>query len=322
MTTRRKIGAVPLLLLAALAGPAAVRAQCPEEPPLQNWTGSGTTACPCFIPGEEAGAVLDLPAGDFPIEILRIGVGWGSQFGGNPDTLEQAIHVYPAGLPDPGVPIFTLEGPQLTDGVINEFDVEPLPGEIIVDSGPFTVTLEFLNQNSGDFFAPSVVHDGNGCQPGKNVVFVDPGGWNDACPLGVTGDWVFYVIYRPTVCTVTTVGAVPDGDAVPGAPLQVDTFGSNLLLSWDASCTPTDDDYEVYEGAIGSWYSHVFRLCSTGGATSAILAPSAGSRYYLVVPRNASNEGSYGQASDATPRPVGGSQCLPQQAGTCPGSSP
>ena len=41
-------------------------------------------------------------------------------------------------------------GPVLTDGVINEFDLEPLPGEIIIDSGPFTVTLEFLSQNAGD----------------------------------------------------------------------------------------------------------------------------------------------------------------------------
>jgi hypothetical protein len=31
--------------------------ECPEEPPLQNYTGSGTTVCPCFVPGEQAGAV-------------------------------------------------------------------------------------------------------------------------------------------------------------------------------------------------------------------------------------------------------------------------
>ena len=139
-------------------------------------------------PGEQAGAVFDLPAAEFPIEILRVGIGWGSQFGGTPQSLEQAIHIYAAGLPDPGAPIFTLPGPQLTDGVINQFDLAPIPGEIIINSGPFSVTLEFLNSNSGDIFAPSVVHDGNGCQAGKNVVFAIPGGWSDACLLGVTGD--------------------------------------------------------------------------------------------------------------------------------------
>ncbi len=77
-------------------------AQCQSEPRLQNYTGSGATVCACFLQGEQAGVVLDAPAGDYPIEILRVGIGWYSQFGGAPDSLEQAIHIYGAGLPDPG----------------------------------------------------------------------------------------------------------------------------------------------------------------------------------------------------------------------------
>jgi hypothetical protein len=192
---------IAMTILVLFVGPMAARAQCPEEPPLQNFTGVGTVVCPCFAVGEQAGAVLTAPAAHYPLEILRIGVGWGSQSGGNPDQLEQAVHVYAGGLPNPGTPIFTLLGPQLVDGVINEYDIEPLPGEVTVAGGPFTVTLEFMNPNAGEIFSPSVVHDGNGCQAGKNVVFAIPGGWLDACPLGVTGDWVFYVVYRPCVPT-------------------------------------------------------------------------------------------------------------------------
>lgn len=162
---------------------------------MQNYTGSGMVACPCFVAGEEAGAVFDLPPSEYPIEILKIGIGWGSQFGGNPQQIEQAIHIYPAGLPNPGVPIYTLLGPVLTDGAINEYNIEFAPGDKIITSGPFTVTLEFLN-NSAAPFGPGPVHDGNGCQPGKNVVKAIPEGWSDACLLGVTGDWVFYVKYR------------------------------------------------------------------------------------------------------------------------------
>jgi hypothetical protein len=169
---------------------------------LQNYTGAGQVVCPCFVPGEEAGVILDTPI--YPIEILRVGIAWSSQFGGAPQTIEQAIHIYESGLPNPGVRVFTQEGPQLTDGFVNEFNFEPLPGEIMIDSGPFMVTLEFLNQNAGDPFAPSVVHDGNGCQPQKNSVFASPGVWRDACLLGVTGDWVMYVIYRD--CSPTGVG--------------------------------------------------------------------------------------------------------------------
>ncbi|NIO29581.1 MAG: T9SS type A sorting domain-containing protein [Candidatus Latescibacteria bacterium] len=196
-----------MFFFALFAGPDVALAQCPEEPPLQNYTGGGTISCPCFVEGEEAGAVLNAPPEHYPLEILRIGIGWGSQFGGSPAQIEYGIHVYDAGLPDPGTPVFSLLGPQLVDGVINEFDIEPLPGEVTMDSGPFTVTLEFLNTNAGDPFAPTVVHDGNGCQAGKNVVFAIPGGWYDACDLGVTGDWVFYVIYKP--CVPSGIGDGP-----------------------------------------------------------------------------------------------------------------
>lgn len=177
-----------------------VFAVCPEEPPLQNYTGGGTVVCPCFVAGEEGGAVLIAPTEHYPIEILRVGIGWGSAYGGTPQSLEAAIHIYDAGLPNPGTPIFTIGGPVLEDGFINVFDFEPLPGEIVVDSGPFTVTLEFLNENAGNPTAPSMVHDGNGCQTGKNVVFAIPGGWFDACLLGVTGDWVVYAVYRQVNC--------------------------------------------------------------------------------------------------------------------------
>lgn len=170
-----------------------VGAQCAETL-FQNYTGGGQTACPCFVQNEQAGAVFTLPADVYPIEILKVGIAWGSAFGGTGQSLEQAVHVYAGGLPNPGSPIFSLIGPQLTDGVINEFNIAP--AQVAIASGPFTVTLEFATDNAGDIFAPSVAHDGNGCQAGKNVVYAVPGGWTNACALGVSGDWVFYVKYR------------------------------------------------------------------------------------------------------------------------------
>lgn len=173
-----------------------IAAQCTEQGPLNNHVGGGATVCPCFVPGEKAGAIFTVPANEYPIEILKVGIGWSSQFGGAPQSLEQAIHIYEGALPNPGAPTFTLPGPVLTDGVINEFDISLIPGDRIIESGAFTIALEFLNQNSGDVFAPSVIHDATGGQLGKNVVFAIPGGWNDAVTLGVTGNWVFHVKYR------------------------------------------------------------------------------------------------------------------------------
>lgn len=186
------------LVVAPVAGVA--QTTCPEESPLINHQGGGMVTCPCFAVGEEAGAVFEAPMDHYPIEILRVGIGWGSQFGGAPQSLEDQIRIYEGGLPNPGVPIAQLSGPVLTDGFINEFDLEPLPGDILINSGPFTVTLRFAVENAAMLFSPSMVHDGAGCVPGRNVVNAIPGGWNDACALGVSGNWVVQVVYRRVNC--------------------------------------------------------------------------------------------------------------------------
>jgi len=203
-----------LLVTAWWLAPNRVRAQCPETQ-FQNFTGGGQVVCPCFVAGEQAGAVFTLPSNAYPIEILKVGIGWGSQFGGSGQTIGSAINIYAGGLPNPGTPIFSLPGPLLNDGFVNEFNLEPLPGEIVIASGAFTVALEFNQDNAGDPFAASVVHDGNGCQAGKNVVFAVPGGWQSACALGVTGDWVIYVKYRSLNASA---GASPASVSFSGAP--------------------------------------------------------------------------------------------------------
>ncbi|MFO1011367.1 MAG: hypothetical protein U1F29_14975 [Planctomycetota bacterium] len=191
-------------VLAALALPA--RAQvCPELGPIQVSTGAGTITCPCFVASEEAGTVFTgIPAGDFPIEITKIGIAWGSQSGGALPTIEDSIVIYGAGLPNPaaGGQLFTLGAPQMTDGFVNEFDVEnqgPGGTPITINTQPFTVTLRFANSNNTPPYGPSMVEDNNGITPGRNVVKAvgfPLSGWYDAQLLGVSGDWVVYVKYR------------------------------------------------------------------------------------------------------------------------------
>ena len=114
-------------------------------------------------------------------------------------------------------------------------------------------------------------------------------------------------------------GRVPDGGPVPGTPLTVELVpGNDILLSWGASCTATDTDFAVYEGALGDFTSHLPRLCGTAGATMVTLTPSSGNRYYLVVPTNSAREGSYGLRSDLTERPASSAACLPQAVAACP----
>ena len=113
-------------------------------------------------------------------------------------------------------------------------------------------------------------------------------------------------------------GRVPDGSLLLGQVLTVTRVGGDINLSWGASCRQTDNDYEVYEGSIGTYYSHTSRFCTTGGMRSITFTPASGGRYYLIVPRNDLSEGSYGVSSNATERPQGNTACRQQVLGGCP----
>lgn len=231
---------------------------CPQEPTLQNWTPTAFTPFPNFVPGEQAGAVLVAPSDDYPIEILRIEIEWASNFGGAPTQLEQAIHIYPAGLPNQGAAQFTLPGPSLVDGVTNVFDISGMAGNKIINSGPFTVAIEFLNQSSGNPFAPSVVADQDSCQLGKNAIFTIPGGWSDACQAGVTGDWVISVVYRRVNCDCNSNGVFDDDDISAATSSDCNTNSIpdecdiSAASSSDCNTTGVPDECELGAGDCNS----------------------------------------------------------------------
>ena len=141
----------------------------------------------------------------------------------------------------------------------------------------------------------------------------------------VTGDSCPGMGIGTTDCELTdgtTDGFVPPAAASPGGIvdglLVSKGAGDEVTLNWNASCAALDNDYGVYEGDIGNYYSHtaVGGLCTTAGATSATFT-STGSKYYLVVPADASNEGGYGRDSSGSQRPVGVSVCATQALGPC-----
>lgn len=177
------------------------RGDCPIEPTLQNYVGKGNTSVPGFTPTEEVAAILNAPASHYPIEIVAIGIGWSSPAGGQPDSLESALKLYPAGLPNPGAPQFVAKGPVLVDGAINEFDITTFGGDRIMNSGPFTASLEILN--ASQIGGPAPLHDAAGCQIGKSAVKVNGTTWFDNCTLGVSGQWVLHVKYRRVECGIT-----------------------------------------------------------------------------------------------------------------------
>jgi len=114
-------------------------------------------------------------------------------------------------------------------------------------------------------------------------------------------------------------GDVPDGHLAGDEPLRVVLLESgDLELSWDPSCLFIDNDYEIYEGSLDAIYDHEPLFCTTGGQTTKVIEPAAGhDTYYLIVPSNTSQEGSYGVRSDNAQRPISSTPCRPQQLLPC-----
>jgi hypothetical protein len=205
---------VPFLALAALLASSSP-GEAAEVVESNDSTAAGipSTVANLFVVGESTAAWLTASCtGD----IVAMQVYWASQFGGQPPQLEQALTLFAAGIfPTPGATLASIPGPTFADGVVNEFrfldpPVNSVPLQVPIVSGQgFVVSTQFANQSAGNPFASSVTYDQDSCQAGANAVDVIPGGWNDACPLGVTGDWVIRAVIdcaQPAVPALDTPG--------------------------------------------------------------------------------------------------------------------
>jgi hypothetical protein len=102
-------------------------------------------------------------------------------------------------------------------------------------------------------------------------------------------------------CSTATVPAEVSAGATT---LRLAKNGANLNFTWQ-DLTLTPQDYNLYQGTLGTWYSHsIFNChlttpaitCSAGSCAIPNLAPGSASRYFLV---NASGPGGEGNAGGA-----------------------
>jgi hypothetical protein len=218
----------------------------------------------------------------------------------------------------------------------NVYTVGRFTGTADFDPGPGTANM--VSAGSNDIFVSKLDGDGN-------FVWVRPAGataddvglaLDVASDVVSAGHFSMTVDFDPGAGTANMTsagvqdayitkagsaggaGAVPDGDFVHGTPLTVNKAGAMLALAWGPSCRGLDANYEVYEGLLGNPTSHVPLACSTAGATSVTITPTAGNRFYLVVPTFGGVEGSYGMTSAGVERPASTSPCLPRTIGACP----
>jgi len=109
-------------------------------------------------------------------------------------------------------------------------------------------------------------------------------------------------------------GAVPPTMTVKKAASPA----GDIVLTWSVASGYVDD-YAIYEGTLGTWYSHASKTCTDAGHDLAEqVTPAAGNTYYLVVALNADAEGSYGRDSQGNERPRGTGTCRAIQDLDCP----
>ncbi|ANM30633.1 hypothetical protein ABI59_15220 [Acidobacteria bacterium Mor1] len=122
--------------------------------------------------------------------------------------------------------------------------------------------------------------------------------------------------------TPAGAGEVPGGAGQPGPPLTVNRgIGAEVVLEWSPSCIAGDGDYAVYEGVLGDFGSHLpvgTPACTTGGGTTLSFVPGSAGRYFLVVPLNGADEGSYGVDSSGAARPASAAACGTRRVAACP----
>jgi len=182
-----------------------------------------------FVDGETGAATFFPEADKFPLWIKRIQIGWFSFQGGAPQILQEALVIYDGQLPNPGGVEFEAVGPVLTDGFLNEFNIEA-SGVIFNNPTPITVGMIFAEGGApnGNFFAPSLVTDTDGCQPGHNPIFAIPGGWVDLCAFGASGDFMIRLVVETVGCSADVNG---DGnlDVFDFVAFQVAFIANDLI---------------------------------------------------------------------------------------------
>lgn len=228
--------------------------------------------------------------------------------------------------------------------LVLSFDIPTSIGASTFDPSDL-VRFNRIGPNCGDWLLAGVVFDASATappiRPPDNVTAADfwPTGTiisldvpTNLSPLdAVPGhlarwDGVGFSLFEPLAgwpvsSYVDALTFPPDSGTVPVNIMLTRLLlnGSQIRIAWNASCSAGDTDYEIYEGAIGSWYSHNSIDCSDDfHDLTEDVGTTGGDRYYLVVPNNGNAEGSYGTDSSNVQRPQGGLTCIVPQVVGCP----
>lgn len=199
-----------------------------------------------------------------------------------------------------------------------------------LDNGPYALSLYFplVDFFNGNTMADHVQWSINGVD---NTIADER---SDEAQAG--GLWTNQSLWVATAADTTRLDLIPGAEItvlhgpnsydvsgpagsgeVPEGSLRVTLNGGNLTLNWGFSCLASDTGFEVYEGTLGDFTSHVGILCDVGPLPVATFPAPVGNAYYLIVPTDGTSDGGYGFDFAGTPRPESTSPCHPQVVLSC-----
>ncbi len=239
-----------------------------------------------FAVGEKAAAWLTSPCDG---NIVAAQVFWRSLFGGAPQIVQESVEISTAGaFPVPGTIEQTIQGPVLTDGVINEYryldenNTIPLIIPVAQDE-TFVVALTFAEAPDPSQ-GPSVVSDTDGIEPNRNAIYADIGGgtfqWFSSSTLGVNGDWVIRAVVDcqtgPSDADVGLTMAADPPQYTAGAALTFIVTVANAGPAAAMNTTVVDTFPAAYTGVTWTCVAGAGASCTSGGSGNIAQAISLG----------------------------------------------
>ena len=256
-----------------LTGPALAAEVTVQNDALTNFATATIEAG--FVAGEKGASWLTSPCAG---NIVAVQIFWLSSNGASGQTLGDTIEIYRAGtFPNPGSLAQHIDGPLLTDGVLNEYryldDNNTVPLIVPVAANEtFVVSYRFSESPPGT--GPSLVVDNNGIQSGRNAVYAFLGGstylWLALETFPVPGDWVIRAVVdcqaAGSSADVSSTISTSPPLYTPAAAISHTITISNAGPGNAASVVVVDAFPAAYTGVTWSCAASAGASCTSGGS--------------------------------------------------------
>ncbi|MBL0164368.1 MAG: DUF11 domain-containing protein [Xanthomonadales bacterium] len=279
-------------LASLIAGSASAAEMTVQNDSLSNFSTAIIEAG--FVTGEKGASWLTSPCDG---NIVAVQIFWLSATGGTGQLLGQSIEIYRSGtFPEPGALAQQINGPLLSDGVINEYrfldDNNTVPLIVpVTNNETFVVAYTFSEDPLAS--GPSLAVDADGIHTGRNAIYAHLFGstyaWLSSESFSVPGDWVIRAVVNcqsaGSNANVSTLISTSPALYTPGDAISHTITISNAGPANASSVTVVDLFPSAYLGTTWLCAASAGATCTSGGAgniSQAINLPTGSHVTYTV----------------------------------------